>query len=1069
VEDDNEEVKFDDEEDEDDLLPDDEVEFDEEAELEDEEEDEISDSSQDSFMQRKKYSKSRAKQKSKSKSKMDRVVKPPKAKSRPLAKRTVTKKNSPQDVLSISSDSSVESIEPPPASASRSKSKTKPTISKFFITKSTKVPTRDVPDVPPPAKKKKSSRIFDSDSDSDSDLAQFLAASHPSSINISSSKTSSSSSKLKKKKASSSSSSSSTTKTSSSHKSKRNRILIDTDDEDDHNEEDYGTDDENVALALAMSESLKDAPLAPPMKQSVMKSHKKKAIPEKNNDNDDDGMIGFDEEEEEEEDVQDIEEHDEYKVVDQDEREATKVLNAANKLSKYIVQVLNAWMNDASGNSGVAQGGAVCVDGVISLSSMGGGGGGSGSGIETTNSDGSTTKNTKVGSAAIVSQASSDQSSDQGGEDSGFISKEIIKKVCPNVKCNDFQHIGVNWLALLNRLQFDLKDDGGGGGNDDSVKEKKRKRKTTNVNGVLADEMGLGKTVQTIVFLAWLKYQKYGLPKNNTQDDDIITLDDSDNDSIGAPGPSFADHKPHIIIVPASILANWQREFEKFCPHFSVVKYHGTQDERSEIRESLQRRMSSKRGSRKGPPVDVVLTTFSYFSSEKGDDRNFLRKFDWDYMVVDEAHCLKNPKGARYRNMDKFITERRLLLTGTPVQNNPQELMSLLCFLMPVFNQQIRSDFHDDDEGETTGGAHMLEFFVQKTNDGEGGDQSSDEVVYKKLKKLLAPFVLRRTKDTVLHQMLPEKARKEEIVAFDKEARQVYESIQEAHKKAKAEKDRSSEMYGETHVFTSLRKAANNPLLLRTRHKSQEEIEHLSTHLRMYGFFGNHETLTQELVKKQLQTMSDFDIHSAAYELIAENKFRENELGRYILDESDLFCSPKLTRLQSILPELIKDGHRMLIFSQWTRCLDLIECLLGVMGLKYLRFDGQTKISERQILVDEFTNDTSIPIFLLSTRAGGMGINLTAADVCILHDLDFNPFNDLQAEDRCHRIGQTKPVTIIKMVTENSVDEMIHNMQKQKAEMNKAILENGKAPTKNSESQDMKAVLRMALSRFQDD
>merc|ERR1719148_537281 len=125
-----------------------------------------------------------------------------------------------------------------------------------------------------------------------------------------------------------------------------------------------------------------------------------------------------------------------------------------------------------------------------------------------------------------------------------------------------------------------------------------------------------------------------------------------------------------------------------------------------------------------------------------------------------------------------------------------------------------------------------------------------------------------------------------------------------------------------------------------------------------------------------------------------------------------------------------------------------------MMNLKFLRLDGSTAVSERQALIDEFTNDNSIPIFLLSTRAGGMGINLTAADTCILHDLDFNPFNDLQAEDRCHRIGQKKPVTVYKLITEDTVDAHIYRMQERKAKMNAAILESTKNnTTKNSNKQ----------------
>jgi len=138
-------------------------------------------------------------------------------------------------------------------------------------------------------------------------------------------------------------------------------------------------------------------------------------------------------------------------------------------------------------------------------------------------------------------------------------------------------------------------------------------------------------------------------------------------------------------------------------------------------------------------------------------------------------------------------------------------------------------------------------------------------------------------------------------------------------------------------------------------------------------------------------------------------------LERYCLKEDDLYSSAKMIRLRSLIPQLIQDGHRILMFSQWTMCLDILEAFLDSLSLKYLRLDGQTQIVERQNMIDEFNRNDSIPLFLLSTRAGGMGINLTAADVCILHDLDFNPFNDLQAEDRCHRIGQKKPVTVIKV------------------------------------------------------
>ncbi len=148
-----------------------------------------------------------------------------------------------------------------------------------------------------------------------------------------------------------------------------------------------------------------------------------------------------------------------------------------------------------------------------------------------------------------------------------------------------------------------------------------------------------------------------------------------------------------------------------------------------------------------------------------------------------------------------------------------------------------------------------------------------------------------------------------------------------------------------------------------------------------------------------------------------------------------------------MVPTLIADGHRILIFSQWTRLLDLLELLMQDIGLMYLRLDGSTAVRERQVLIDEFNANTDIPVFLLSTKAGGLGINLTAADTVIMHDLDFNPENDKQAQDRCHRIGQVKQVTVYKLVCTDSVDEDIFNMGERKSKLSNAILQNSNSET----------------------
>jgi SWI/SNF-related matrix-associated actin-dependent regulator of chromatin subfamily A containing DEAD/H box 1 len=292
------------------------------------------------------------------------------------------------------------------------------------------------------------------------------------------------------------------------------------------------------------------------------------------------------------------------------------------------------------------------------------------------------------------------------------------------------------------------------------------------------------------------------------------------------------------------------------------------------------------------------------------------------------------------------------------------------------------------------GGESMLQYFVSMQN----GAENDEQVAYRKLKQLFSPFVLRRRKQDVLSQILPPKEQKVEYVELDAESRDRYNAIIADHVKAK--RKGTASVY--EHLFTQLRKAAHHPLMLRSRYTTTAEKEHLTQWFYQYGAFRG-EGCTKAKVAEELEKYTDFEIHLTASELIAENGMKREQLGRYILDEQDLFCSAKFVRLQKLLPELIADGHRILIFSVWTTCLDLLSCLLEQMGLRSLRMDGQTPVSERQSLIDQFNRDGSIPIFLLSTKACGLGLNLTSADVCIQHDLDFNPAVDAQAEDRCHR------------------------------------------------------------------
>lgn len=306
------------------------------------------------------------------------------------------------------------------------------------------------------------------------------------------------------------------------------------------------------------------------------------------------------------------------------------------------------------------------------------------------------------------------------------------------------------------------------------------------------------------------------------------------------------------------------------------------------------------------------------------------------------------------------------------MQNSPKELMSLLCFLMPLFDSKTKSskNFDSDDEKGSDGGERMLEHFVH-LEAAEGGDAAA----YRKLKQLFAPFVLRRKKGDVLSQIMPPKTRKIDFVEMDETTSSVYNTIlSNAVKGGDVSTSQSNglakfkNMSAQKNLFTELRKAANHPLLLRTRHLEDEDINELAMRLLNYNYFGSDATCTLQLVKNELEKLSDYDIHCAALTLIEENSARSEYLEKYTLVENDLFCSPKFVRLKNLLPELIEEGHRILLFSQWTRVLDLMHNLLQMLGMKFLRLDGQTNVSDRQALIDEFNNDASIPVFLLSTR-----------------------------------------------------------------------------------------------------
>ena len=233
-------------------------------------------------------------------------------------------------------------------------------------------------------------------------------------------------------------------------------------------------------------------------------------------------------------------------------------------------------------------------------------------------------------------------------------------------------------------------------------------------------------------------------------------------------------------------------------------------------------------------------------------------------------------------------------------------------------------------------------------------------------------------------------------------------------------------------VFVELRKAANHPLLLREHFKDPAKIDRMKMVCLHKQWFGDQ--CTQEMVQKELESYCDLDLNQLCIDLKSP-KLRDLELPA-----ETLFESCKMEKLRTLVPQLIKENHRILIFSQWTKLLDIMEILMEHISVGWLRLDGQTPVADRQDLIDDFNSDPTKGVFLLSTRAGGMGINLTSADTVILHDLDFNPVSDRQAEDRCHRIGQTRPVTVYKLVTAGTVDARILEMGRRKNQVNSMLM-----------------------------
>ncbi|KAI1278725.1 putative actin-dependent regulator protein [Halotydeus destructor] len=523
-----------------------------------------------------------------------------------------------------------------------------------------------------------------------------------------------------------------------------------------------------------------------------------------------------------------------------------------------------------------------------------------------------------------------------------------------------------------------------------------------NTNAILADEMGLGKTIQVIAFLAALREIR------------------------GIAGP-------HLIVVPSSTMDNWDRELSLWCQKIDVIVYYGSQAERRETRDKILR---------KEWKFDVLLTTYNMLQS--AEDKVLFKKTSFEYSVFDEAHMLKNMNSTRYEQLMRVRTKRRLLLTGTPLQNNLLELMSLLIFTVPeMFDNKTD---------------HVKKLFSSDKRDSDEKTKLEKDRI-DLAKKIMTPFILRRLKKDVLTQ-LPKKDIEIRSCQMTGTQEKKYMSLIKKYTKdintsgvieEDEFEDGSIEVKRGAGMLMNLRKAANHPLLLRTLYTDAKlrKLSKLILKEPEYATDGNSQYIFEDM-----QLHSDFDMHTLCckYPSLSEHK----------LSDELLVQSGKFEVLDELLPSLKEKKERVLIFSQFTMILDILVEYLRIRGHEYCRLDGATKVSERLDLIDQFNKeDSNLFVFLLSTKAGGMGINLTSANQVIIHDIDFNPYNDKQAEDRCHRIGQTKDVKIIKLISENTVEEGMLKIADEKLKLAEDLCDVEQGGKKDHK--DMKNLLRQAL------
>lgn len=445
------------------------------------------------------------------------------------------------------------------------------------------------------------------------------------------------------------------------------------------------------------------------------------------------------------------------------------------------------------------------------------------------------------------------------------------------------------------------------------------------VNGILADEMGLGKTIQCASFVGYLsEIQKIG--------------------------------QPMLVVVPLSTVPNWAKEFSKWIPDVNALVYVGNSASREVIRHFEFPTVTSVPG--RQAKFDALITTYEMVLKDSAT----LRELKWSALIVDEAHRLKNTEAALYKELCQWPFKSKLLVTGTPLQNNIKELWALLHFLHP-------NKFPSSETFEET-------------------YDLKDPAGVERLHNVLRPHLLRRVIKDV-EKSLPPKRERILRVPMTPLQKQYYKWIL-TRNFTQLNKNSKGSQIKLLNIIVDLKKCCNHPFLFESARENYQATT------------GKSEDIISNLV----------------------------------------VTSGKMVLLDKLLGRLKETGHRVLIFSQMVRVLDIISEYMNRKGYRHQRLDGSTPSHKRHQAMDRFNApDSQDFAFLLSTRAGGLGINLATADTVLLFDSDWNPQNDLQAMARAHRIGQKDSVNIYRFVTGGSVEEDILERAKGKMILDHLVIQ----------------------------